>query len=301
MRLAIFLLSLTIALPAAAQRRPIPRPHQDTAEQLAALGVHEDGWDHPDMVAGILAVWRHIAETRHVEMLYAAHQHSRRFYAGTSTRPWVLWLTREGRKPQGMDATWLRPRVGAHGQELPSRHDQWLVYLAAATAALEAPSVCVADTWGNDDDWTARSAQGLCYAFVDCGDTSNRFGVWRRCDSTEPGVVHPGDPLPPRVDTATVPIHGPDDGEARGSAPAAAGRVEGAPLARGAGEVRPAPRGARGGARAERDGRHLAARRRARDVPLARARRARGAGGHPPHPTRSTLALSCRCSAEVPT
>lgn len=179
-----------VASTTSAQRRP---RQQTQSEALAALAVHEEMWDHPDGVAAILAVWRHIAETRHLSVQVAAREHSPRFFAGTSTRSWTRRLTRDAHKPEGMGQMlrWDLPRIGGQ-HELPPRRDQWLIYLARADAALVATSVCVADTWGNAADWRAASDNGHCYAWVDCGDTLNHFGVWRSCDSTEPDTIHPG-------------------------------------------------------------------------------------------------------------
>lgn len=153
-------------------------PRQTVAEVLASLAVHEGGFDHPDEAAAILAVWRRVAQRRGVSLHTAARLCSPRFFRHATTRPWVHYLTAEARRPPGMGGSWETARRSSAGDALLSRRDSWLAILLAATAALEAPTRCVADSWGSTQDLARLRAAGRCYREVDCGNTADHFIVW---------------------------------------------------------------------------------------------------------------------------
>lgn len=153
-------------------------PRQTQAEVLASLAVHEGGFDHPDEAAAILAVWRRVAERRGLELHTAARLCSPRWFRHSTTRPWTHYLTADAHHPPGMGGSWEHARRSSAGDALLSRRDAWLVVLMAATAAIAAPTRCVADSWGSTQDLARLRAAGRCYREVDCGDTADHFIVW---------------------------------------------------------------------------------------------------------------------------
>lgn len=139
----------------------------DDGLDLARLAVHESGWEYPEETAAIYAVAMHGAERTGMTWQRWLAVHSPRFAAHTVQRSWVYRLDREAHDPRA-------------GISWATHRDRWLAYLAAADAAIGAPVVCVARTWGGIEDYRRRRARGIFDRVVSCGDTRNIYSVSAR-------------------------------------------------------------------------------------------------------------------------
>jgi hypothetical protein len=134
----------------------------DDALDLARLAVHESGWEHPAEAAAIYAVAVNGAERTGMTWPRWLRVHSRRFAARQVTRSWVYRLDRRGSDPHA-------------GISWAAHRDRWLAILAAADAAIAAPPVCVARTWGSAADAARVVRLGLPLVPVSCGVTRNTY------------------------------------------------------------------------------------------------------------------------------
>lgn len=134
----------------------------DDALDLARLCVHESGWNHPAEAAAIYAVAVDGSSRTGMTWPRWLRVHSRRFATHRVARSWVYALDRSGRDPHAGIA-WTEHR------------ERWLTILAAADAAIGAPPVCVARTWGSADDARRVARLGLALVPVACGSTRNIF------------------------------------------------------------------------------------------------------------------------------
>jgi hypothetical protein len=159
---ALVALSLLLSSPVRASRL------EDLAEDLARAAVHE---------AGLLV------EADEVAALYAVMQarcsgsprcQMRRFFRGQTTRPWVLWLRRDGTRP------WLWPE----GASWELARPRWLRVLDIADRVVrgEIEASCEPDAWGmrSGRDWD-RAQRGE-WIELDCAGGSGvptRNAFWR--------------------------------------------------------------------------------------------------------------------------
>ena len=141
---------------------PPVHAQSDDALELARLAVHEGGWDATSEPAAIYAVAIDGASRTGMTWPRWLRVHSSRFAHRTIARSWIFRLDRGGRDPRA-------------GIAWASHRDRWLAILAAADAAIGAPPVCVARTWGNDVDAARVRRLGLALVPTDCGRTVNIF------------------------------------------------------------------------------------------------------------------------------
>lgn len=152
-------------------------------ETLAAICVHEAGFDSPGDCWGIFAVLANAAERARVSSwLRALPWHSGQFVRGTGAHPWARALRDSDDAPDGMAASWTRARITASGARLPSRRDRFRDLVALAYEIIRSPIVCAATAWGNEADYTTGrfAVHHARDVFVDCrgsaeGPTRNRF------------------------------------------------------------------------------------------------------------------------------
>lgn len=146
----------------------------DRGLDLARAAVHEAGLEaHADEVAAIHAV-----------AVARCHGSVRcqmpRFFSGRTTRPWSLWLRRDGSRPWGWPSAAAWPRFAA----------RWLAILAAAdrVVAGEIAHRCEAEpeAWGGAVD--RERARRMRLVEVDCGETRNAFYVFPRGRETAGGA-----------------------------------------------------------------------------------------------------------------
>jgi hypothetical protein len=166
-RASIVVVALSLVAPVAAQEHRVGRDRvtDRLALDLARAVVHEAGLDaHEDEVAAIYAVA--LSRSRgnmRVQMP--------RFFAGRTTRPWALWLRRDGSSP------WLWPS----SMDWDRYRDRWLALLAIADEVVtgELTHRCAMDPmfWGGSVD--RSRAERLELVEVPCGTTRNRFYVSR--------------------------------------------------------------------------------------------------------------------------
>ncbi len=133
----------------------------DDALELAMISVHEGGWSATAEPAAIYAVA--VTQGARTGMTWQRwlRVHSRRFATRRVARQWIYRLDREGSDPHAGIA-WARHR------------DRWLAMVAAADAAIAAPPVCEARTWGDDADRDRVIRLGLPLVEVDCGTGTKR-------------------------------------------------------------------------------------------------------------------------------
>ena len=151
---------------AAAQgRRARPQTPEET---LAAICVHEAGWDHPGDCAAIYAVLANNATIEGVTWQRFLSWYSPRFTAGTGRNPWTLALRDSDAYPDGLGASWSHPRDGG----LPSRREAYGHLVALAASVIRSPPVCEATDWGEASDYvTGRYARAHRFdVFPDCGE-----------------------------------------------------------------------------------------------------------------------------------
>lgn len=128
---------------------------------LARAAVHEAGLlVEADEVAAIYAVMQ-------ARCSGSPRCQMRRFFRGQTTRPWVLWLRRDGTRP------WLWPEGASWERARP----RWLRVLDIADRVVrgEITANCEPEFWGGEMDH--GRAERLRLVEVDCGDTRNRFYV----------------------------------------------------------------------------------------------------------------------------
>jgi hypothetical protein len=164
MRALLFTAALGAAATATAPGAHAQR--RDGAVDLARAAIHEAGFDvTEDEVAAIYAV----ALARSDGDL---RRQMRRFFRGETTRPFALWLRRDGREP------WLWPTSMSWSRY----RDRWMAVLEVAdrVVAGEITHRCAAPPmfWGGPgiDDEHALDRQ---FVEVSCGRTSNRYFISR--------------------------------------------------------------------------------------------------------------------------
>lgn len=118
-------------------------------ETLAALCVHEAGWDSPADCWGIFAVLANQADSRGLTWRAYLGHHFARFRGGVGRNPWARELRDDERRPASLDASWLHERVGG----LPSRRARFHELVALAFEIIRTPAVCGAFFWGNEADY----------------------------------------------------------------------------------------------------------------------------------------------------
>lgn len=124
------------------------RPATDE-ETLAALCVHEAGWDSPADCWGIFAQLSNQGELRSITWRAYLERHFGRFRGGLGRNPWAIELRDSDRRPPSLDASWLAPRVGG----LPSRRARFGELVRLAFEIVRSAPVCGALFWGNEADY----------------------------------------------------------------------------------------------------------------------------------------------------
>lgn len=123
---------------------------------VVRLTAHEAGVDSPADADGIYAAIVNGAAAHGLTPHAYARAHSRRFFRGTSARPWALALGLDCDRPAGFPARWSRYRPAC------------LALVAHVRAIVGSPPVCLAETWGDARDHERARARGVCLRIVSC-------------------------------------------------------------------------------------------------------------------------------------
>lgn len=142
-------------------------------EILAAITVHEAGFDSPGDLWGVFAVLANQSADRGMTWRAYLELHSPRFLAGVGRNPWAHELRDSDTPPRTrLGAGWLNPRAGG----LPSRRSRFHELVALAYEVIRSQPVCGATAWGSRADYATGTfaAYHAHDVFDDCrgGSTS---------------------------------------------------------------------------------------------------------------------------------
>ena len=152
-------------------------------EILAAITVHEAGFDSPGDMFGIFAVCANQAASRGMTWRAYLELHSPRFLAGIGRNPWAHELRDSDTPPRtSLGAGWMNERPGG----LPSRRSRFHDLVALAYEVIRSQPVCGATAWGSRADYSTGTFHAF-HAHDVFDDCSGDAGPTRNLFSHAPG------------------------------------------------------------------------------------------------------------------
>lgn len=178
---AIWICGSFFATCTAEAQRALPRATDE--EILAAITVHEGGFDSPGDMWGIFAVCANQAAERGMTWRAYLELHSPRFLAGIGRNPWAHELRDTDAPPRtSMGAGWTNERPGG----LPSRRSRFHDLVVLAYEVIHSQPVCAATAWGSRADY-ATGTFAAFHAHDVFDDCSGDAGSTRNLFSHAPG------------------------------------------------------------------------------------------------------------------